>query len=236
MERDEALKKMKVWSFTILTAYRNIERVVNSIDKCISAAAAGSINCGGKTMELMEAVLELIKRKERLINLKVLIDEVLDKLEAKEKKILLLRFVDRVKFEDLSKELGCCRRTAFRCYDHAMWSVGRLCEKCGYGPEWLTKRYANDNFVSKILDRVIEKSFETNHQAAVVEKVSKQDKVAKVENVAKQNNVAKVENVAKQDRQPKVESQLDKTCNEMQENTPLQLRIKLNLFATNVSC
>ncbi len=178
MEKNEAIKKMRIWSFTILTAYRNLEKVANSIDKCINTCAAASISYDGDTLELMDAMLELIKRKERIINLKVVVDEVLDKLEPKEKKVLLLRFVDKVKFEDLSKELGCCSRTAFRCYDHAIWSFDRECEKCGYGPEWLSRRYENDIFVSKILDRVIEKSFATNHQESNVYMSKALDKIS----------------------------------------------------------
>ena len=177
MERKEAIKKMRIWTFTILTAYRNIERVVRSIDKCISTCAKASMSYDGDTLELMEGMLELIKRKERLINLKVLVDEILDKLDPKEKKILTLRFVDKVKFEDLSKELGCCARTAFRCYDHAMWSFDRLCEKSGYDPIWLSKRYANDTFVSKILDLVIEKSFLSKHQENNVNVVRELDEI-----------------------------------------------------------
>ena len=109
----------------LIMAYRWIEKNCNLIDEFVYKH---SINFGPSpeycsTYDVTNNIIDLIERKNRLINLKLILDELIDELSVEDKKILLAK----MKF-NLSMKLICeafkmpSLRTAFRRIDKAIQS------------------------------------------------------------------------------------------------------------------
>ena len=66
------------------------------------------------TFNQTRKIIEFLDRKRKMINLKVAVEESLDKLNKTDKRILGLVFIDGIKSEMVAQFLGVSLRTFFR--------------------------------------------------------------------------------------------------------------------------
>ena len=85
---------MKYWSKSALSVYRYLEQMVNSIDKTILDSGKNSNQLNVQkyqtTLYQTKKMIELMERKRKMINLKVSIEEAINRLDKTNKKILAL--------------------------------------------------------------------------------------------------------------------------------------------------
>ncbi|MGD9901021.1 MAG: hypothetical protein AB7S44_00595 [Spirochaetales bacterium] len=103
--------ELKIWSKTFLNAYRSLEKIVSAIDKIVLTSG---LNSNMDVYYSASKIIELTDRKITLINLKLLIEDCLASLNCDDAKLLMLKYVDRVKSEDIAKVLDISTRTFFR--------------------------------------------------------------------------------------------------------------------------
>ena len=119
------MKKDLVWTKTLLSVYRYLERVCDAIDKIVMKNALGCADITGQNYfqnniySVSQRILDLSERKVTLINLKVLIEDILRCLNAKEAKILIERYVDDSKAQDIAQMHNISIRTVFRIINNA---------------------------------------------------------------------------------------------------------------------
>ena len=89
---------MKYWSRSVLSIYKYLETMSNTIDKLVIDMGKNSnspiLQKFQSTYCQASKIIELIDRKRKMINLKVAVEETLNKLDKTHKRILMLVFVD----------------------------------------------------------------------------------------------------------------------------------------------
>ena len=152
----------QTWSKTLLSAYRILPTIVKSIDRRSMNEALGSFSYTGNTMDVVESILNNNRRKEALINAKVIVDDALASLKPIYRRILELKFLQGMKCEDIAKLEDTCLRNVFRRQTLALEGFSKYCISKGYDSEWLEKRYAKDALFSKIIERITSREDKEN--------------------------------------------------------------------------
>lgn len=100
----------------IVKAYRMITKRCNILDKFIKNHATYFGPCSDEysAMDAYETIIDLMAKKNQLINLKIMIDKSIDKLSDNDKKTILLKMNNRLSNEELGMVLGIKCRTAYR--------------------------------------------------------------------------------------------------------------------------
>lgn len=110
-------------SKTLISAYRFIEKNCDLIDEFVYRH---SINFGPSpeyysTFDVANNIIDLIERKNRLINLKLMIDQLIDALSIEDKKIILAKMRYNLSMRTISKMFEIpSLRTAFRRMNKAL--------------------------------------------------------------------------------------------------------------------
>ena len=157
----------KIFAKTILTAYSSLEFMVNQIDILIHKKVASSYECVSAQRQI-EDILELMDKKANLINLKLLVDEVLSKMDGADNSVLSGRYIDKIKPQVTIEQLGISRRTFFRKLDKAEESFAKGCIKHGFDQSWLEQNYFDQSWIKDLYERIKQKE-----QAKQAEKAKK---------------------------------------------------------------
>ncbi len=116
--------ELENWSRTLLYCYRYLGKIVETIDDMVAKISIESMfyrkNSTNNTMAQIEKILELNDRKVNLTNLKVIIEECVDKLPLKDMQLISLFYFDGLTFDEIASVLGISRRTVFRRRNNAI--------------------------------------------------------------------------------------------------------------------
>ena len=116
--------ELENWSRTLLYCYRYLGKIVETIDDMVAKISIESMfyrkNSTNNTMAQVEKILELNDRKVNLTNLKVIIEECVDKLPLKDMQLISLFYFDGLTFDEIASVLGISRRTVFRRRNNAI--------------------------------------------------------------------------------------------------------------------
>lgn len=112
----------KIWSKTLLYAYHCFEKIIVEIDKNVLSCAINSSKIIGEegTNRAFNHITKLTNRKLLLINLRVLIDEALSKMDKLDGDILRHKYIEDFSSDVSAKLLGVSQRTIFRRMDEAL--------------------------------------------------------------------------------------------------------------------
>ena len=87
------MMNQETWSKSLLASYRILPKIVKSIDSYTMSLALGSFSYAGNTLDLMQKIIDNNKRKEALINAKVIVDNTLQDLKPKYREVLELKYL-----------------------------------------------------------------------------------------------------------------------------------------------
>ena len=149
--------KENIWSKTILGVYRHLEAVADAIDKIILKTALNSYHFSLDTNDVYQTsnkLIELGERKVTLINLKVLVEEMLSKLDSKDADILICRYIENMKFKDIALEKGIGIRTVFRRLDRAEDMFSKKLLNLGYSSLKLKNMLRNETWILNYYDYI----------------------------------------------------------------------------------
>lgn len=145
------------WSKTALDAYRYLPRVCYAYDRIIktrayNSAYYGEVSTFNSVEKVVDFILEMSERKKNLINLKIAIEKTLKEMEKKNAKILIMRFIDGMKFCDLAEQFKVSMRTLFRRLNIALESFSNLIQKYGFGEKEMKKKFESENWIIGIFN------------------------------------------------------------------------------------
>ena len=141
---------------TLISAYRYIEKTCESIDNYIYRHA---INFGPdpeicSTQKVINNILDLMERKNRLYKLKDIIDETVENLPLLEKQILILKMRYRANAKTLQQILKISsERTAFRKIDQAIEKFKILLNKSQF-TDLIKRTLTSEAWIARIQNAI----------------------------------------------------------------------------------
>ena len=154
------------WAKTLLSVYRYLERIAGAIDKIVEKTGLGSANICGQNyfynniFAVSQKMIDLSERKVTLINVKILVEETLKKIDPEDAEILIEKFFDGVKTRELVELHDISMRTAFRKIDSAVKSFASALVVKGYDDIALEKMLKNEHWILQIHERLLTKDEE----------------------------------------------------------------------------
>lgn len=145
--------KSNLWGKTILTVYKYLERIAGSIDKLVERQALNSYYSGFKNdgvLDLADKIIELSERKVKLINVKVLTEKALEKMEEVSAQLLIEKYIDGDKGEIIAERHNFPMRTYFRRQLQAEDAFCAYLALLGFSEEKLNKYLSGENWIVEV--------------------------------------------------------------------------------------
>lgn len=139
----------------LLYTYPHLESIIGDIDKLVCLKAYTSF--GTSCERAAEKIIDTIDKKRRLLNLKVVLDDLILKLNDEEKWLLEHKYFRRRKF--IKKYLGCTtvtfsERTYFRKQNRLLSKLSWLLSLKGMSEEWFLDNYSDIDWFSSFYKRI----------------------------------------------------------------------------------
>ena len=148
----------EVWGKTLISLYRHLGTMANSIDNLIKRIGINSAfnhSVYNSTLTDSNKIIELTERKIKIINLKVIIEKALNKLKTNDFRILSLCYIDAVNYKKIQEILNVSERTFFRRKELAIARFSSNLSELGYDAEKLNDYLQNENWVKNAYFQVI---------------------------------------------------------------------------------
>ena len=159
-KKGDIMSKDLVWSKTLLTSYRYLERISEAVDKIVKRTAMSGAHVTmqnyyySNVFSISEKIINLSERKVTLINLKLLIEDILKSMNASDARILIARHIDGTKRRVLAEKQGVSIRTVFRQIEKAEKAFNKHLLYKGYDDEKLKNWLASEKWILGIYDRL----------------------------------------------------------------------------------
>lgn len=168
-----------VWANVLLESYSNLIKFADAVDSEVKRVTLLGSSDRFNTMELSNYVIDLIEKKIALCNTKVLIEEIIRKMDKETQKFIILKYIDRFSMDIIAKKQGLTLRTAYRRLNIIKEKFAKCLLDMGYTDEKLRKIYKNqlwiyNSFVNEI------KEFKTKEVASKVSKVTLEETLLEV--------------------------------------------------------
>lgn len=115
---EEAQKtKLNIYVKTLLEAYRTLPNVIKILDQIIESRASNAMLQSGlfsSTYDEIEKVIELGERKDKLLNLYVITENMLKMLTEKQRKFVEMKFIKKRNIDAIAEELKINKRNVYR--------------------------------------------------------------------------------------------------------------------------
>jgi len=143
--------ELKIWCKTFLNIYRYLEKITYAIDKIVLTTG---LNMQLESEVCAKKMIELTERKVKLINLKLFIENTLNMLNEEHTKLLVLKYVDHIKSEEIAKLFNISNRTFFRKSSQALTSFELAVKRAGKTPLTLFKEYKDEAWIIDLYEKL----------------------------------------------------------------------------------
>lgn len=153
--------KTNFWAKTILSVYRYLERIAGAIDKLVEQNAMNSYyyftgaSQDNGVMATSERIIDLSERKVTLINLKVLTEQALLNCDKTLARILIKRYIDCEKGEDIAKRFNLSTRTYFRRLNQGEEQFYNYFAIQGYNEKTLPLFLKDEKWIKEVYDKFV---------------------------------------------------------------------------------
>ena len=164
--------KDNVWAKTILTVYRYLERICDSIDKMVENKALASFYvcsnnfANNNILNVADKLIALSERKKTLINLKVLTCDALKNCDSLNAQLLIEKYFEGDKSCDIAKRHNIPERSYFRKLTYAEHDFLVQVAKLGYSENKLNSFLVKEKWITEVYSRFSSQSreecFESN--------------------------------------------------------------------------
>ncbi len=161
-----------IWAKTLLSSYRFLERIAGAIDKIIEKKALSSSQVSlsnivtNNTLVLADQIIDLSERKIKLINLKILIQNALGKMDKSQARILIKKYIEKNSVDQILDSMSLSRRTYFRKVSEAESAFEAVCASLGYPYNKLDVYLQSEKWILEIKN-----SYEKNLDSSIKLKV-----------------------------------------------------------------
>ena len=107
---------MRIWVKTLLSIYGTIPNIIKIIDKIIVSQASNPYgsNFGIDSYGQIEKVIDYVDRKNKLTNINLMTQKLIDSANADERELIEMRFDQRLTANEIANYLGIDLRSVFR--------------------------------------------------------------------------------------------------------------------------
>ena len=155
----------------LVNIYRMLDKKCSAIDRFINNHAYYFGPCTEEfgALDVCNNIIDLMTRKNQLINLKLIMDAAIDRLDDNDKKVIYIKTRYSLSTTDLCEVLEVKERTVFRRVEHAIGALTSVLNKSKYIDK--LESIMNDEFwiVSmrdELKDRRI--AYKTAHQVSTL--------------------------------------------------------------------
>lgn len=161
-----------IWSKTLLSAYRYLDTVTSAIDNLVlkQGVNSGYYYSGyyNSTYSCANKIIELTDRKQKLLSVRLLIDDALAKMQPDDIRLIVLYYFDMLKCSDVANALDISLRTFFRRKNIAINKFAKTLLFMGYDQEKLFAHLKNEGWLINLFNKN-EKSTSDNEQESLDE-------------------------------------------------------------------
>lgn len=145
-------------SEALIKVYRFLSKKCNAIDKFIQNHALYFGPCTAEygSLDVCNNIIELITRKNQLINVKIILDNAIKNLDDKDKKVLFIKMHYNISMDEFCGILELKERTAFRRIERAFENLTEKLNKSKYC-EKLTRIIRGEDWIESIKEEIKER-------------------------------------------------------------------------------
>ena len=166
------MKKL-IWAKTIFESYKYLSRLISSIDRLVMEKSVHSytVDSGeSTTLAKMEAIIDLIQRKKRLLIVKWLVEESIKNTDRQEARILIKFYIDKVAIDELADEYKMNNRTLARRMNKYLRNCMDRIYDLGYKCEDFERLLENEGWIIGVYNSIVDR-FKKSHPELVRLKV-----------------------------------------------------------------
>ena len=141
-------------SKTFLLAYKDIPRMIKSLDKCIDHAVMSGLGCshiynGITTDMLYEKIIVFKNRQDILATIQETTKNILLKMDKNNAKFLIERYVQKMSNQQIAKNMKCSLRSVYRNIKKALNEFSYYLKVEGYSDDtW----FRGESFIESIIE------------------------------------------------------------------------------------
>lgn len=143
------------WAKTLLYVYKYLDRVCDGIDSLVDQNALGSFHyrSENEVHSVTDRIVNLIERKAKLVNIKVLVDTCLLKSDKFNAQLLIERYIDDDCSENIAKRHQLNIRTYFRKLVQAESSFSILMLREGFDDIKLKEYLSCEKWIIEVCEK-----------------------------------------------------------------------------------
>ena len=142
-------------SKAFLGIYRYLNALTKSIDRVVKVKSVNSSSFydyyKSNTMDQTNEIMTLINKKITLINIKVIVDKILQQLNCEQARVLTLKYIDNMPSAQISELLQVNSRTYFRRANTAIKEFEKRLELYFNNNPSLYKSIINEPWINKLV-------------------------------------------------------------------------------------
>ncbi len=131
---------------------RTIDKIISEISKSSNSTMLQKYQ---STHYQTNRIIDLTDRKRKIVNLKVIVEEVISRLSKGDRRVLTLVYIDGVRSEDASNLLGVSLRTFFRKKVNALREFSLILQALGYDEEFFESEYFCEKWFMSVYDNCV---------------------------------------------------------------------------------
>ena len=142
-----------MWAKALVLCVRSFKRVTDNIDAVLEGMAMSRGKSARDTYSLMERAIDVIMRKQRIINLRVITTDMLNSLPDDKRHILTCRYVLSDTIAAIAKSGDISVRSVYRKLHAALLTCGDYLMKMGFDAGYFEKKYGKERWIFSTIRR-----------------------------------------------------------------------------------
>lgn len=146
-------EEMQVWIKTLLSIYGSIPNIIKIIDQIITNQAVNPFGasryCEINTLGLIEKVIDFYERKNKLLNIYILIEKLQERATDLELKLIKMKYVNKLTIDGIAQNLGMERRSVYRRFESLNKKLASFALSKGWTTFFISSQLENEPWVEE---------------------------------------------------------------------------------------
>ncbi|HEY8423824.1 MAG TPA: sigma-70 region 4 domain-containing protein [Clostridia bacterium] len=157
-----------VYIKAMLDCFKHLDKLADALDKKAMDIALKSSGFDGNfrpATHYVRAITDLTNQKIDLINIKVIILDMINRLPYRYRLAARYRYIDNLKIREIAQKLNASSRSVFRLLEKVPAFCQEYLEKNGLDDQWFIENFANKKWMSKYLKNMEDKPIDKKQKA-----------------------------------------------------------------------